>query len=117
MPHHALHRRARRRRRRREGRLRRGVRQGRAGRHGGERAMTRRIRYAMVGGGADALFGGVHRAPIALDGQYELASAALSSTPEKSIASGRLLSLPDQRNHGSWQALLAGETPPPPHAA
>ncbi|MFL6677852.1 MAG: Gfo/Idh/MocA family protein [Burkholderiaceae bacterium] len=77
--------------------------------------MTRRIRYAMVGGGRDAFIGGVHRAAMALDGQYELASAALSSTPEKSIASGRDLGLPDDRNHGTWQALLADERRRPVH--
>jgi len=71
--------------------------------------MTRRIRYAMVGGGRDAFIGAVHRAAMALDGQYELAAAALSSTPERSIASGRDLGLPDDRNHGTWQALLADE--------
>jgi len=71
--------------------------------------MTRRIRYAMVGGGRDAFIGAVHRAAMALDGQYELAAAALSSTPEKSRASGRDLGLPDDRNHGTWQELLADE--------
>jgi predicted dehydrogenase len=71
--------------------------------------MTRRIRYAMVGGGRDAFIGAVHRAAMALDGQYELAAAALSSTPEKCVASGRDLGLPDDRNHGTWQALLADE--------
>jgi len=71
--------------------------------------MTRRIRYAMVGGGRDAFIGAVHRAAMALDGQYELVAAALSSTPEKSRASGRDLGLPDERNHGTWQELLADE--------
>jgi len=71
--------------------------------------MTRRIRYAMVGGGRDAFIGAVHRAAMALDGQYELVAASLSSTPEKSRASGRDLGLPDDRNHGTWQELLADE--------
>jgi len=71
--------------------------------------MTRRVRYAMVGGGRDAFIGAVHRAAMALDGQYELVAAALSSTPEKSRASGRDLGLPDDRNHGTWQELLADE--------
>ncbi|HEY9023116.1 MAG TPA: Gfo/Idh/MocA family oxidoreductase [Burkholderiaceae bacterium] len=71
--------------------------------------MTRRIRYAMVGGGRDAFIGAVHRAAMALDGRYELVAAALSSTPEKSRASGRDLGLPDARNHGTWQELLADE--------
>ncbi len=72
--------------------------------------MSRRLRYAMVGGGRDAFIGAVHRAAMALDGQYELVAGALSSTPEKSRDSGRDLGLADDRNHGSWQALLADET-------
>jgi predicted dehydrogenase len=71
--------------------------------------MTRRLRYAMVGGGRDAFIGAVHRAAMALDGQYELVAGALSSTPEKSRQSGRDLGLADDRNHGTWQELLADE--------
>ena len=71
--------------------------------------MTRRLRYAMVGGGRDAFIGAVHRAAMALDGQYEFVAGALSSTPEKSRQSGRDLGLPDHRNHGTWQDLLADE--------
>ncbi len=70
---------------------------------------NRRIRYAMVGGGRDAFIGAVHRHAMALDGQYEFAAGALSSSPEKALASGRDLSLADARNHGTWQALLADE--------
>ncbi len=71
--------------------------------------MTRRLRYAMVGGGRDAFIGAVHRAAMALDGQYELVAGALSSTPEKSRQSGRDLGLADDRNHGTWQELLVDE--------
>jgi predicted dehydrogenase len=77
--------------------------------------MTRRLRYAMVGGGRGAFIGAVHRHAMALDGQYDLVSAALSSTPEKAMASGRDLGLPDDRNHGDWQALLADERRRPPN--
>jgi predicted dehydrogenase len=76
--------------------------------------MMRRLRYAMVGGGRDAFIGAVHRAAMALDGQYELVAGALSSTPQKSRDSGRDLGLPDDRNHGSWQELLADERKRPP---
>jgi len=69
----------------------------------------RRLRYAMVGGGRDAFIGAVHRHALALDGQFELVAGALSSSPEKAKASGEDLGLPDARNHGSWQALLADE--------
>ncbi len=71
--------------------------------------MTRRLRYAMVGGGRDAFIGAVHRNAMALDGQYELVAGALSSTPGKSRASGEDLGLADDRNHGTWQELLADE--------
>ena len=63
----------------------------------------------MVGGGRDAFIGAVHRHAMALDGQYEFAAGALSSSPEKARASGRDLGLLDTRNHGSWQALLEDE--------
>ena len=70
---------------------------------------NRRLRYAMVGGGRDAFIGAVHRHAMALDGQYEFVAGALSSSPDKARASGRDLGLPDARNHGSWQELLADE--------
>ncbi|WP_332689004.1 Gfo/Idh/MocA family protein, partial [Bosea sp. (in: a-proteobacteria)] len=51
----------------------------------------------------------VHRHAIALDGLAEFAAGALSSTPERSLESGRRLGLPDAHNHPSWQALLEAE--------
>jgi len=70
---------------------------------------SRRLRYAMVGGGRDAFIGAVHRQAAALDGQIELVAGALSGDPDKARASGRDLFLADDRNHGSWQALLDDE--------
>jgi len=52
-----------------------------------------RIRLGMVGGGNDAFIGGVHRIAARLDDRFELVAGALSSTPEKSIESGRALVL------------------------
>jgi predicted dehydrogenase len=54
----------------------------------------RRIRLGMVGGGNDAFIGGVHRIASRIDDKYELLAGALSSTPEKSRASGAALGLP-----------------------
>jgi len=68
----------------------------------------------MVGGGRDAFIGAVHRKAMALDGQIELVAGALSSEPGKARASGQDLGLADDRNHGSWQALLADELRRPP---
>lgn len=75
---------------------------------------TRKLRYAMVGGGRDAFIGAVHRQAAALDGQIELVAGALSSQPGKARASGRDLFLVEDRNHGSWQDLLADEIKRPP---
>ena len=69
----------------------------------------RPLRWAMVGGGADAFIGAVHRHAAALDGRYTLVAGALSSTPERARASGAALGLPDERTYGTWEALLSGE--------
>ena len=69
----------------------------------------RKIRYGMVGGGRDAFIGAVHRKAMALDGQYDFVAGALSSNPEKAIASGQDLGLDDSRNYPTWEAMLAGE--------
>ena len=54
-----------------------------------EQAREPRIRLGMVGGGAGAFIGAVHRMAARLDDQFELVAGALSSTPEKSMQSGR----------------------------
>ena len=69
----------------------------------------RKLRYGMVGGGRDAFIGAVHRKAMALDGQYEFVAGALSSNPEKAIASGQDLGLADDRNYPTWEAMLKGE--------
>ena len=53
-----------------------------------------RIRLGMVGGGNDAFIGGVHRIAARIDDKFELVAGALSSSPEKSRASGEALGLP-----------------------
>ncbi|MEF2277389.1 Gfo/Idh/MocA family oxidoreductase [Deinococcus sp. YIM 134068] len=71
--------------------------------------MSRRLRMGMVGGGAGAFIGAVHRHAAALDGQIDLVAGALSSTPEKARASGRALGLPEDRTYGSWEEMLERE--------
>jgi predicted dehydrogenase len=68
-----------------------------------------KLKYGMVGGGRDAFIGAVHRMAMALDGQYEMVAGALSSTPEKALASGEDLGLAAGRNYPTWQAMLEGE--------
>ncbi|WP_299656266.1 Gfo/Idh/MocA family protein [uncultured Tateyamaria sp.] len=55
--------------------------------------MADRIKLGMVGGGNDAFIGGVHRIASRIDDRFELVAGALSSTPEKSQASGAALGL------------------------
>ncbi len=74
---------------------------------------TTKLRYGMVGGGRDAFIGAVHRMAAALDQQAEFVAGALSSSPEKSLASGRDLGLADDRNYESWQQMLERESARP----
>lgn len=67
------------------------------------------IRLGMVGGGHGAFIGAVHRIAARLDGNFELVAGALSSTPEKSQASGRELGLPEDRIYDDFAAMARRE--------
>ncbi|MDP8939447.1 MAG: Gfo/Idh/MocA family oxidoreductase [Actinomycetota bacterium] len=69
----------------------------------------KKLKMGMIGGGSDAFIGAVHRSGALMDGQIEFVAGALSSTREKSLASGRALGLSERRNYGSWEELLEGE--------
>ena len=69
----------------------------------------RRLRMGMVGGGQGAFIGGVHRKAAALDGRIDFVAGALSSTPEKAVASGRELGLTEDRTYASWEEMLERE--------
>ncbi len=69
--------------------------------------LGRRIRLGMVGGGNDAFIGGVHRIAARIDDKFELIAGALSSTPEKSQASGAALGLP--RVYDDFKQMAARE--------
>lgn len=71
------------------------------------------LRYAMVGGGVDAFIGAVHRHAAALDGRAVLTAGALSSTPERSLESARVLRLDPDRSYESYQQLIKRETARP----
>ncbi|MQT14912.1 Gfo/Idh/MocA family protein [Segnochrobactrum spirostomi] len=72
-------------------------------------ARAARIRLGMVGGGQGAFIGAVHRMAARLDDHYDLVAGALSSTPEKSLASGRELGLDPARCYGSFEAMAEAE--------
>ncbi|MGJ8636102.1 MAG: Gfo/Idh/MocA family protein [Phycisphaerales bacterium] len=71
------------------------------------------LTYAMIGGGAGAFIGEVHRKAIALDNSATLVAGALSSTPERSLESAKQLGLPADRSYGTYQELLKQESSRP----
>ena len=72
-----------------------------------------RIRLGMVGGGAGAFIGGVHRMAARLDDRFDLVAGALSSTAEKSIASARDLGLDPDRAYGTFEEMAEKESARP----
>lgn len=72
--------------------------------------MNQGLTYAMIGGGIDANIGQVHRRAIALDGRVRLVAGALSSTPEKSLASAKELGLAPERSYSSFEELIQQES-------
>lgn len=77
----------------------------------GER--TQKIRLGMVGGGSGAFIGGVHRMAARIDDHFDLVAGALSSTAEKSLASGRELGLDPERCYGSFKEMAEKEAARP----
>ena len=71
--------------------------------------MADRLKLGMVGGGRDAFIGGVHRMAARLDDQFELVAGALSSTPEKSLASAADIGIAADRAYGDYKAMAIRE--------
>ena len=63
----------------------------------------------MVGGGIDSFIGAVHRKAALMEGKIEFVAGALSSNPEKALASARELMLSENRSYTSWQEMLEQE--------
>lgn len=70
---------------------------------------ARRIRLGMVGGGAGAFIGAVHRIAARIDNDYELVAGALSSRPDVARQSGRDIGLAEDRIYTSYQDMCAAE--------
>jgi len=80
---------------------------------GTEQGHAPRIRLGMVGGGAGAFIGGVHRIAARLDDRFELVAGALSSSAEKAQASGRELGLDPERTYSSYTEMAEQESARP----
>ena len=75
--------------------------------------MKRKLRMGMVGGGQGAFIGAVHRMAATLDGRIELVCGAFSSDPERSLASGKELLLPEERVYGTYEEMFRREAERP----
>jgi predicted dehydrogenase len=66
------------------------------------------VRLGMIGGGAGAFIGSVHRMAAALDGRCTLVAGALASDPARARESAKAWNLP--RGYGSWREMLDAES-------
>ena len=69
--------------------------------------MSARIPLGMVGGGAGAFIGGVHRIAARLDGRFDLVAGALSSDPDRAKFSAADLNIP--RSYADYATLIKSE--------
>lgn len=72
-----------------------------------------RIRLGMVGGGQGAFIGAVHRIAARLDDQYDLVAGALSSDPERAMASAVDLGIAADRSYASFEEMAKAEAARP----
>ena len=71
--------------------------------------MSARIKWALLGGGADSLIGSVHRAAADYSDQFELVAGVFSARPATGLKFARDLGLDPARAYGSVEALIAAE--------
>lgn len=74
---------------------------------------TPRIRLGMVGGGQGAFIGEVHRFAARLDDRFELCAGALSSEPERALASALELGIAAERSYSSFAEMTKSESARP----
>jgi predicted dehydrogenase len=72
--------------------------------------MINKIKMGMVGGGAGAFIGEIHRMAAALDSKIELVCGAFSSDPQTCLHSGQSLGLDASRCYASYQQMFATES-------
>jgi predicted dehydrogenase len=70
----------------------------------------RKLRMGMIGGGAGAFIGAIHRIAATMDGEIELVCGAFSSDAEKSKETGKQLGLDSSRVYASYQEMITKET-------
>ncbi|MEM6469918.1 MAG: Gfo/Idh/MocA family oxidoreductase [Planctomycetota bacterium] len=71
--------------------------------------LNRKLRMALVGGGAGSFIGRVHSIAACLDNRAELVAGALSSNPERAKASAPDYGIAESRAYTSYKDLLDSE--------
>ena len=72
--------------------------------------LNRKLRMALVGGGAGSFIGRVHCTAAVLDNRAALVAGALSSNPERAKASAPAYDIAESRAYGSYQEMLETES-------
>ncbi|TWU55185.1 Gfo/Idh/MocA family protein [Rubripirellula reticaptiva] len=72
--------------------------------------LNRKLRMALVGGGAGSFIGRVHSIAACLDNRAVLTAGALSSNPERSKASAGDYDIDPSRAYGSYEAMFDAES-------
>ena len=75
--------------------------------------MLRRIRFGLVGGGQGSFIGAAHRAAARLDDGYELVAGALSSDPQRALASGLEMRIAPERCYADYRDMAVREAQRP----
>ena len=70
---------------------------------------VRPIRLGMVGGGAGAFIGAVHRMAARLDGHFTLVAGAFSSDPMRAKTSGIDLGIAPDRAYPDYETMARAE--------
>lgn len=73
------------------------------------RAVGRRLKLGMVGGGQGAFIGAVHRIAARLDGQWDLVAGALSSDPQRAAQSAAELGIAPDRAYADYDQMAVLE--------
>jgi len=72
--------------------------------------LNRKLRMALVGGGAGSFIGRVHSIAACLDNRAVVTAGALSSDPQRAKASAPDYDIDDSRAYGSYEAMLDAES-------
>jgi len=73
------------------------------------RALGRRLRLGVIGGGPGSFIGPVHRASARLDDNYEVVASVLSSNPDRSRSEGVAIGIAPDRAYGTAEEMFSGE--------